>query len=890
MGRLIRQVATKRDLTQRRLITHGLPIALALGAMAGMAGACGGDDTTNPTGTTNPTTTTGGNGGTGGDTGGGGNMGGNGGQGGGGAPPVFVLNRPSKSGTIDINNDDSLVAMINPGDDSVSIFTTADNERLAKVDVGDEPSSIVFHPDGTTIYVANRGEPSLTVITNADTATPTAAAFGNDDVGSEPTGVALSPTGKYLAVAEWAEGFVSVWDTATGDLVDSVVVANPRSVAFTNNLDDNDDDELLVVPEFYGRPNDGVADASGPETSDSGRVGAVHTYSLPGLAEVDEIILNPRDSGMLTATGTSPNQAITSSGATAGNSVSPNQLWAVAVSGDRIYIPSISAQPRAIPASTNAGPNVGSNVQPVLYVADLTSGEEDATSNVGTTNLAREVLDKTFTVSPDASKLFLADIVDLSFVGDNLAYVLSRGADTLQRVEFNAATGIEIGAPGKPEQIVLFTPGSATPCRVPTGVVTGQNATAYVNCSFDRDLGVINLTDQAISDTVESWADPAADSAEEQINDGFRFFHTARGRWSKQGYSDCASCHPDGLSDNITWNFGAGARQSTSCDGSFSKSDPDKQRIFNWTGIFDEMHDFERNTRDTSGGLGALVTAPAGMCETVAEAQISLAGINGLAKPLKELNDNQMDQCNDDWDDIVAWVKTIRPPKALVFLDGADVAAGEQLFLDGKCNYCHGGSGWTVSRLYWTPDGNDGTANVNSDLTTLAFFTQPLDWPASWSYDVTNQIANQPGGILDDGTGPPEGTGIGPVRVACAMRNVGTFGLPGNTALTDALEKKNDNTRAQGRGGYNVPALYGLAVGAPYLHHGQARTLVELFDDAEWQDHLQSAEPTFAPDATEIEQLVSYLLSIDADTAEAALPADVDFEADGCPDTFGNPD
>src|SRR5262245_42993446 len=62
--------------------------------------------------------------------------------GGGGAPPVYVLPRASKSGAIDVSPDDSLVAMVNPADDSMSVFTTADNTRLSKVATGDEPSAV----------------------------------------------------------------------------------------------------------------------------------------------------------------------------------------------------------------------------------------------------------------------------------------------------------------------------------------------------------------------------------------------------------------------------------------------------------------------------------------------------------------------------------------------------------------------------------------------------------------------------------------------------------------------------------------------------------------------------------------------------------------------------
>ena len=50
--------------------------------------------------------------------------------------------------------------------------------------------------------------------------------------------------------------------------------------------------------------------------------------------------------------------------------------------------------------------------------------------------------------------------------------------------------------------------------------------------------------------------------------------------------------------------------------------------------------------------------------------------------------------------------------------------------------------------------------------------------------------------------------------------------------------------RAQGRRGYNAPSLYGLQVGGPFLHHGQAKTLDELFNDAKWGNHWKAGNPT----------------------------------------------
>src|SRR4030095_2895959 len=121
---------------------------------------------------------------------------------------------------------------------------------------------------------------------------------------------------------------------------------------------------------------------------------------------------------------------------------------------------------------------------------------------------------------------------------------------------------------------------------------------------------------------------------------------------------------------------------------------------------------------------------------------------------------------------------------------------------------------------------------------------------------------------------------IGVAEVACVLRNVGSFGLPGDTTGTDALELRPNAgalTRAEGRAGYNVPSLYGLALGAPYLHHGQAATLTDLFSDSRWNFHTSAANANFSftlAQSGKLNDLIAFLLSIDASTAEIQLPTD----------------
>ena len=130
------------------------------------------------------------------------------------------------------------------------------------------------------------------------------------------------------------------------------------------------------------------------------------------------------------------------------------------------------------------------------------------------------------------------------------------------------------------------------------------------------------------------------------------------------------------------------------------------QRVFNWTAIFDEVHDFERNTRGVQGGLGAVTNGDCSGLDT--ESPIALR--RRLGQPVKELADASDVCAPGAWDAIEAWIRTVRPPRRLRFLDEAAVARGAALFgmpdasaNNGGCVACHGGPGWTASRRFYAP-------------------------------------------------------------------------------------------------------------------------------------------------------------------------------------------
>jgi hypothetical protein len=759
-------------------------------------------------------------------------------------PTTTVLKRASKSSAIAITGDDKYVVAVNPENDSISVFRTSDDTKTAELPVGDEPVSVVIHPDDNTAFVALRGDAKVVKISNIRT---TPALAGSVNVGSEPTGVALTPTGAKLVVAEFAESRVALIDTATMTLSTTKNILNPRAVAVSNDGDTDDNDEKIVVTEFYGR-------VTGAEATDASRTGAVRLLSSSNLADQGEVLFPPVSPGAFVPTSTAP-----------------NQLASVAIAGDKFYVTAIGASPDGI-ATFNE------NVFPLVLIGSVSSG-----TKLGTISLADAIKAQVPT-----GRNFMADMYDLAFVGNSLAYILGRGADAITRTLFTSDSAVTLGATvsGTPvPQIDLLANAANTACQNPIGVVTAHNvsttAKMYVDCWVSRAVTVVDLNQQKAITKIPSSSAPAV-GLETSVNKGQRFYFTGRGRWSNESWSSCGSCHPDGWSDNITWRFPTGPRQSISMDGTFSHgAGTQKERILNYTAERDEIADFDRNTRLVSGGLGAITNGTCGG-DLSGETRLSLnpndaTDPNGLkvqvgAPSIQEFIDGLVGGkiCVEDWKDINEFVKTIRPAKARKTLEASSVDRGLALFRQGNCAQCHGGAGWTLSRLFYTP-----FSKTNLDLEAAAF-ADPGTAPKH-----TKQIEAEPTAKA--------GVFIAPPQVSCVLRRVGSFGIPGDTAATDSLERKGAPAfpRAQGEfAGYNIPSLYGLSVAGPLLHHGQAKNLDELFGNPQFTAHRLAGNPVFNSGnplaGQELTDMKNFLFSIDANKAEESVSSGSDL----CPIKF----
>lgn len=831
----------------------------------------------------------------------------------GGTPPTARA-LPTNGSAIVLTSDDAVAVAANRSAGTISVlrFTSGATPTLtAAADLavaGADPWAAVIGNDDDTAYVVLRATREV-VRVDGLRGTP-ALATARAATGSEPTGIAISPTGRTLYVASWNEGTVSVIDTATMTTTSSIDLnaalvatgslgpsatarpglAHPRALVVTNDGDTEDLDESLYVTEYFAQDRTDALPADDARF-DVARRGIVYRIALSEPAIVQTISLAPvADTGFPDA---------------AGNVTGcyPNQLQTAALDSGRLYVGALCASPRG-PAG-GAPANFKTEVHTAIFAIDVTTNAEVPAARA---LLTREFADRYDAASlpDDATRRMPLIATDLAFVaGGRIAYLTSYGSDAVFRIVYGADGAVsEVGSSAA--HFINLAPMGMPAGRLPIGIAIARGTTpqALVLNETTRNVSILSFATQSAVGATQATPLPADGSDEAHILEGRRFFVTGLGRWSFNGqaWNSCESCHGDGLTDGVTWFFARGPRQSTSLDGSYDSDDPTERRVFNWTAVFDETHDFELNTRGNSGGLGAIVHAtsmpptaadrihfdgttpvPAGQMATATPQ----AGLNGSTQEMMPGESGALRSVLADWDRIDRYVQTIRSPRAPTTLAAADVAAGRALFEANHCAGCHGSSMWTISRVFYSP--GESNNHPTTGLLRTTTYTAPAAFPA-----LLNPPTAAAGrtASLRFPAGPTAGAND---QIQCVVRGVGTFPATGEAGVApagvDVREVRADmTTAAQGATGFNPPSLLGLASGAPYFHAGNARTLEEAFD-ATFTAHHTSLSVNFLVSGdrdTQVRQMVAFLLSIDEDTAPVAVPgaAALGYDPVLCPDAF----
>jgi YVTN family beta-propeller protein len=711
---------------------------------------------------------------------------------------------PTSSQPLALSANDSLLAVVNPDNNTVSFFGVAGGQTnlLAEVEVGEEPNGVAVLPNGTKAYVANTVSGTVSVI-NINAARGRFRQTKKIKAGTEPYGLALTPNGTKLYVSNARSNSVSVIDTNTDKVITTIedVGFEPRGLAITNNGDVSDTDETLYVTQFLSLPIPGKVDGE-----DDAKAGKVTVISTGTDTVVGLVTLNPlADTGFKAAGDaiarippTVPPTFTFPTGAY------PNQLNNIGIKGNFAFVPNTGASPNG-PFRFNV------NTHSLLSVIDTTSNT-DANQTI---NMHLAVGNQ---MNPQ--RLFLTIPWALSFKhAADEAFVVSAASNVVFKIAVDPTTGaaeVQVD-PSDPTRVLEIPVG-----KNPRGIVVNSTDTlAYVMNYVSRDVSVIDLTtspEQVLSPPLKSADLPTPGTLADQIHVGKELYNTSVGvfdpapgtatpivgRMSAAGWGACAACHPNGLSDDVVWIFPSGPKRTIPQHTDFDLSDPERknQRMLNWSAERDEEEDFELNIRAVSGGQGLIVLADG----------VTQDPMVFNLRPLASGGRNQLKVRGfNAWDAIEAFVQFgIRPPISPLKKNDNDVKDGRKLFRQANCQACHGGPQWTNSSVNFTP-------------------------PPDASLIVTGQIIDQ-------------------------LRSVGTFDPMAKN------EVNTNGAPSIGSDGFVPPSLLSIfAFPQTFFHNGAALSLDEVLENVIHRTAGTGGIDTLS-DAGDRSKLVRFLLSIDADT------------------------
>jgi len=780
-----------------------------------------------------------------------------------------VFGHSTYSSPIAISNDNRLVWVVNPRDDTVSVIRTDNNTLLKTIGVGDEPRSIALDPNNSFAFVANAAGSSVTVIkiTNATFGNFTAAVEKSFKTGAEPWNIVSSPDGKRVFVANSGQDTITVINAVNRTILGQIDLRNslcndpirgrhfqPRGLAVTAN------NAQLFVTRFLSFTRTG-----GEQGQDGGKEGAVcrlnintSAASIAGYVPAQLIRLTPRVTGFKVDS--------SGDGVVDNTTAFPNQLQSIVLRGNRGFLPNIAASPK--------GP-LKFNVDTQAFLNRIAGVGTSLQTDQGALNLhlgARE---------PEAGKkkLFFANPWAIAFTtqsGPGKAYVVSAGSDLLVKLNVNGSDGVAFTVDSDTTRYIdLNDPANpatsgANAGKNPLGIAINSAGTrAYTENFVSGNVSILNLNTDSVIKVVQTATRPTAGSQGEKILVGAEMFFSSRGhfvrpagttvstdeRLSADGWQNCASCHFDGWTDGVIWQFNSGPRKSVNLAGSFNPLNRNQQKLLNYSAIFDEVEDFEANIRNVSGPGNVATPLP---CKNPppdtsafdpnhglligdnGDVDFAPCVINALAKAntgRQQLFVNPVGPTTQvkALEALRLWVQfAVRVPNGP--LNSAEITGGVPIsdinkgrtLFGQQCAFCHAGGLWSRSVKDFTspPPLNQIACEVNllaaappgSFCTKAPVFGNPVS--VQYLDRFLEDVGSFNLGVA--GEGNPIGSNIGAIEKATQALVNGVATPPPNKLL-DALGL---DYNQDGRGiGYNVQSLLGIFMVPPYMHNGACETI-----------------------------------------------------------------
>jgi hypothetical protein len=416
----------------------------------------------------------------------------------------------------------------------------------------------------------------------------------------------------------------------------------------TNEGNHQDSDQRILVTHLLA-----LAQPGSIEATDDGRAGRISIIDSNTLTMTNVITLAPDLHGF------------------------PNLLSAISLSATRAWLPHL----RAAPALPNG---LTTTVFAAVDTVDLT-GEAEVSDKRLLLN------DQEVFGSPVNNPVAAIPAPD----GKRL-YIVLAGSNLVEIVDL---------AEAQQPRLLKFLPTGLNPRGM---AVSADGQRGYVMNYLSRSISVLDLTQQQvlaeISTTTEAL--PA-----DLLRGKILFNSAADPRLTQGSWLSCASCHPDGGTDGVTWIFPDGPRQTPPLWNT-AQTLP-----WHWSAALDEAQDVEETIQLIQHGVGlAPGTDPA-----------QLGAVNAGRSA--------------DLDALATYVRQgIHTPNLLAAPPAA--TAGREIFVSAGCASCHGGASWTTSQLpgpagTLDPDGNGMVDEVLHAVGTL----NPRDIRGASGFDVPSLLA-----------------------------------------------------------------------------------------------------------------------------------------------------
>jgi YVTN family beta-propeller protein len=442
--------------------------------------------------------------------------------------------------------------VVNPDNDTVSVFDAVSNAKLAEVVVGAGPRTLAVAQG--TVWVVNRDGASLSAISTSALAVTQTVALPR---ASMPYGIARSPADGTLWVALEGTGQL-LRLSSTGAVTGTLAVGpTPRQVSISG------DGTRVLVSRFITPPLPGEATATVNTVGRGGEVVVVNSASM-SVQTTTVLAHSERADTTLQGRGV------------------PNYLGAAVISPDgaSAWVPSKQDNIKRGILRDGSNLDFQNTVRAVSSRIDLSSLAEDHAARVDHDNSS---VASAGVFHPSGAYLFVA-------------------LETSRQVAVVDAYG--------QREVMRFDAG-----RAPQGVaISADGLRLFVSNFMDRSVTVHDLTrlvrnGEFVVTTSATLTSVASERLTAQVLQGKRLFYDARDpRLARDSYMSCASCHRDGGSDGRVWDLtgmGEGLRNTISLRGRAAMG----HGPLHWSGNFDELQDFEGQIRALAQGTGLMTDA-----------------------------------------------------------------------------------------------------------------------------------------------------------------------------------------------------------------------------------------------------------------------------------------